>query len=370
MINSSSRMRLVRRIRGPLVGLALVVLLSGSWAATATPTTAVASAVIRGCYIPHAAYVRILTGTQTCRSGEVAISWNQTGPTGPAGSAGPAGPAGATGQNGSTGPVGPAGPAGAAGGPGASLNGIPCDDGTVTAGTIHASIDPGTRVVTLTCVPSHQFTLTAASSGNGSGNITSSPAGIACGPAAGTACSHDYLAGSQVTVTATAAAHSRFAGWSGACTGTATCIVTTDAAKTVTAQFIATVTVHVTVQEPLYRCVDENGNASVCDEGVGGVIPPSSGYSGAHTVFDAGSQPDCQDHLNLFVFGGTVTCDYTVDAGRPTINIDARTDGGGESAFVPIFDHWDGCDATISSRCGISVPVGTVAVTVIAVYSF
>jgi hypothetical protein len=390
MINTSTPLRLARRIRVPFLGLVVIVLLSGSLAATATANTAATtftstptSAVIRGCYYPNASYVRILSGTQTCRSGETAISWNQTGPTGPTGlqglvgatgATGPTGPsgptglAGAAGQNGSTGPAGPAGPRGADGGSASSLNGIPCDDGTLTVGTIHASIDAATRVVTLTCVPSHLYTLTVASSGNGAGNITSSPAGIACGPTAGSACSHDYLAGGQVTLTAAPAAHSRFGGWSGACTGAGTCTVTVDAAKTATAQFIATVTVHVTLQEPIFHCTDLAGNADVCNVGNGGVVPPDSGYSGAHSIFDAGSQPACVDHPSLFYFGGTVTCDYTVDAGRPSINIDARTDGGGESSFVPVFDHWDGCDATISTRCGISVPGGDV--TVLAVYSY
>ncbi len=222
-------------------------------------------------------------------------------------------------------------------------------------------------MITLVCVPSHQFTLTAVDSGNGAGTVVSTPAGISCGPAAGGACSHDYLAGTQVSLTATPATHSRFAGWSGACTGTGTCTVTLDAARTVTAQFVATVTVHVTLQETILRCVDENGTIDVCGIVVGGVVPPDSGYSGAHSVFDGGSQPDCRDNPSPFSFGGTVTCDYVVDAGRPTVNIDARTDGGSNSSFVPVFDHWDGCDATIGSRCGISVPGGDVTVT--AVYS-
>jgi len=216
-------------------------------------------------------------------------------------------------------------------------------------------------------VPTRQFTLTAATGGNGSGDITSAPAGIACGPTAGGACSHDYLAGSQITLTAKPAANSRFAGWSGACSGPGTCTVTLDAAKTATAQFIATVTVHVTLQEPQLRCTDDNGNIEVCGLPVDGVVPPDSGYSGAHTVFDKGSQPDCLDNPSPFSYGGTVTCDYLVDAGRPTINIDAHTDGGSNVHVVPVFDHWDGCDATITTRCAIAVPGGNV--TVIAVYS-
>jgi hypothetical protein len=77
------------------------------------------------------------------------------------------------------------------------------------------------------------FALTTNTSGTGSGTITSSPAGINCGGD----CSESYASGAAVTLTATAAAGSTFTGWSGACTGTATCTVTMNAAKSVTATF-------------------------------------------------------------------------------------------------------------------------------------
>jgi len=76
-------------------------------------------------------------------------------------------------------------------------------------------------------------TLTVTTSGTGAGTITSTPAGIFCG----TSCSHSYRYGTAVTLTATPAAGSSFAGWSGACTGTGTCSITTDADETVTAAF-------------------------------------------------------------------------------------------------------------------------------------
>jgi hypothetical protein len=220
----------------------------------------------------------------------------------------------------------------------------------VTVGVTHASIDPTTHVVTLTCVATNQFALTVNGAGNGNGNITSSPAGIACGPQAGTACSSNFFPGAQVTMTATPVANSRFAGWTGACVGAGPCTVTMDAAKALTAQFVATVIVHVTVSELKPSCPDGGGGVSYC-----------TGYTGAHTVFDGGSQGDCV--LNYFYSGGDITCDYVVDRGRPSINIDARVDGGVNYA---IFDHWNGCDATITTRCSISAAAD---VTVTAIYS-
>lgn len=52
--------------------------------------------------------------------------------------------------------------------------------------------------------------------GSADGTVTSSPAGIACG----SLCSSIFAAGATVTLTAAADEKSRFAGWSGACSGT------------------------------------------------------------------------------------------------------------------------------------------------------
>ena len=73
------------------------------------------------------------------------------------------------------------------------------------------------------------YTLTV--SKNGSGTVTGQ--GINCGADCTEVCS----AGSTVTLTATAATGYPFTGWSGGCSGTGTCIVTLNAAKTVTATF-------------------------------------------------------------------------------------------------------------------------------------
>lgn len=78
--------------------------------------------------------------------------------------------------------------------------------------------------------------LTVSKNGSGSGTITSSPPGIDCGPT----CSAGFTIGSQVTLTATPASGSVFAGWSGGgCSGTGTCTVTMSADQTVTATFTA-----------------------------------------------------------------------------------------------------------------------------------
>jgi hypothetical protein len=76
-------------------------------------------------------------------------------------------------------------------------------------------------------------TLSVTRSGTGTGTVTSSPVGISCG----STCSHAFAWGTAVTLTASATTGSKFAGWSGACTGTTTCHVTMSVARSVKATF-------------------------------------------------------------------------------------------------------------------------------------
>ncbi len=78
-----------------------------------------------------------------------------------------------------------------------------------------------------------QRALTVTKNGNGTGSVTSTPAGIDCGPT----CSSGFDYGTEVTLTAAAAEGSTFTGWSGACSGTGSCVVTMDQARSVSATF-------------------------------------------------------------------------------------------------------------------------------------
>lgn len=199
------------------------------------------------------------TGNPTLK--EQPISWNQVGPQGPAGGIGPAGPAGPAGGVGPAGPggpsggVGPAGPAGPAGGVGPTgptgpqgpqgpagsglssfdaLAGLPCGSGA-TAGTISVSYGPlPSGAVSLSCTPTAKA-LTLTITGPAGGSVTSDLPGINCSAS----CTADFPAGSTVTLTAHdgTAQHAHFTGWTGACTGSGTCVVTMNAARAVTATF-------------------------------------------------------------------------------------------------------------------------------------
>lgn len=77
------------------------------------------------------------------------------------------------------------------------------------------------------------YLLSVQQSGTGGGNVSSSPAGIACG----TTCGFLFTSDTTVILTGSPDTSSTFTGWSGACTGTGTCQVSMTQARTVTATF-------------------------------------------------------------------------------------------------------------------------------------
>jgi hypothetical protein len=92
------------------------------------------------------------------------------------------------------------------------------------------------------------YALTVSKAGSGTGPVTSSPSGIACG----STCSMSLPAGTTATLTATANTGSLFAGWSGDCTGGVnTCVVSMTANRNVTAAFVPTL--------PLAQALDNTG---------------------------------------------------------------------------------------------------------------
>ncbi len=74
----------------------------------------------------------------------------------------------------------------------------------------------------------------------GSGTVTSKPAGINCG-SNGSSCSEDYLSGTEVILTAMHGEGGTFLGWSGdECSGTEDCIITLNDSTSVSASFCPT----------------------------------------------------------------------------------------------------------------------------------
>jgi hypothetical protein len=103
------------------------------------------------------------------------------------------------------------------------------------------------------------FTLSVALSGGGTGTVSSNPSGIFCG----TACSASFATGTKIALTATPAAGSTFAGWSGGgCSGTGGCTVTLSAAKAVSATFTGTGTSLLAAVLPDARSVEVGATAT------------------------------------------------------------------------------------------------------------
>jgi hypothetical protein len=122
-----------------------------------------------------------------------------------------------------------------------------CEEGrsvrfTTTAGATYriavdgAAADEGHFELHLRPANAVMRSLSVVMAGTGTGSVTSGPAGISCG----TTCKHDFSDGAQVTLTASPATGSSFAGWSGGgCSGTGPCQITLEADTTASAIFEA-----------------------------------------------------------------------------------------------------------------------------------
>jgi len=160
-------------------------------------------------------------------------------------------------------------------------------------------------------VPPDAFVLTAGSAGAGAGTISSTPAGIDCG----VTCTASYVSGTTVTLTATPDASSTFTGWSGACTGTAACVVTITAATTVTANFSPIVTPASFVLTA--SRVGTGGGAISSTAGIDcGAICSASYISGTSVTLIA--TPDATSTFAGWsgACTGTAACVVTMDAAR------------------------------------------------------
>jgi len=187
-----------------------------------------------------------------------------------------------------------------------------------SAGPLSVATRGGTATSTSNFTVTVKVTLNAAKAGNGSGTLTSSsspasPTQINCGAT----CSASYDSGAIVTLTATPATGSNFSSWSGcdAVSG-ATCKVTMNAARSVTAAF--------TLQK-FTLTVQKTGNGTVTSSSR--PITPN--------------QISCGPNCSLpYPYGTVVTLTATPATGSN-------------------FTSWSGCDAVSGTICTVTIRSAT-----------
>ncbi len=145
--------------------------------------------------------------------------------------------------------------------------------------------------------------------GQGSGIITSSPAGINCG----IDCTESFSNGTQVVLTATPNANSIFTGWGGVCSGSqTTCTLTIDSIKSVSGNFDASIA-------PISSTVS---------------VKDITMWSQSVSFFyrDIYTKIVVRDSLNNLVAGVTVTNSLQLPFGSPVIST-ATTNTDGSVTF-------------------------------------
>jgi phospholipase C len=176
----------------------------------------------------------------------------------------------------------------------------------------------------------------------GTGTVTSSPAGINCSSGS---CSAAFAPGTQVTLTATAGTGADFTGWSGVCSGTSTCVVTMNAATSVSATFTAVVSLSVTLAGTATGTVTSSPAGINCSTGtctatfLSGTQVTLTAMPGATSVFNGWSGA-CT---------GTGTCALTLTApatATATFNIAGTINSINHIIFFAqenrSFDHYFG----------------------------
>ncbi|HYD43124.1 MAG TPA: pectate lyase, partial [Anaeromyxobacter sp.] len=155
------------------------------------------------------------------------------------------------------------------------------------------------------------YTLTISTSGNGSTS-----------PAAGT---YRFASGTSVTITATPSSGATFSGWSGACVGTGSCVVSMTANRTVTATFAGGPTgLFILTYRPTTAAADW---AEYLAEGIGSFSAP-----GTYTVATQGTGTARTVHRTILVAQNT-----TYDGRGEVLTPVDMGDGSQSEGQIPVF---------------------------------
>jgi len=194
-------------------------------------------------------------------------------------------------------------------------------------------------------VPAAQPVLSVTRAGTGSGTVTSSPAGINCG----TTCSASFKSGSSVTLTATPAAGSTFVGWSGACGGTASCVMTLIDNTSATATFSVSA-----VQPVLSVTRAGTGSGTVTSSPAGincGTTCSASFNSGSKVTLTATPAAGSTFGGWSGACTGTASCTITLSA---NVSVTATFNVLASSYTLTVTPSGTGSGSIISSPAGIN----------------
>jgi hypothetical protein len=228
--------------------------------------------------------------------------------------------------------------------------------------SITATAPPGAGTVDVTVLTPNGFTATSpadqfayvaptntlTASVTGSGTVTSNDGAISCP----STCSANYGTGAQVTLRARPAAGSSFSGWSGACSGFGSCVVTMNGAQSVSATFVqdvATLSVAVAGYGTVSSSPAGIACGSICTMNyAGGTVvtltaTPSSGATFTGWGGACSGNGGCAVTLNAAT---TVTAVFTAPGGSSS----SSTPGGGSPTSRSWVSAELGDDANPCSR--------------------
>jgi Divergent InlB B-repeat domain/Abnormal spindle-like microcephaly-assoc'd, ASPM-SPD-2-Hydin len=215
------------------------------------------------------------------------------------------------------------------------------------------------------------FQVSIRSSGTGSGNVVSDPAGISCG-SSGSSCAGSFATGTSITLIATPDQNSIFAGWGLACSGKRSCNLDMKADKQVMATF--------TALPVLTVAPNDNGSGHITSSPAGidcgGTCSAGFNFGAVVTltaVPDAGSSfggwggggctgtGPCTVTMNAdtSVSAAFTKPDFTADVASPTpASISAGQSATSILTFTPIHEF----TGAVSLSCGVQ-PMPTLAPT-------